>query len=362
MAPSPRCAFLLLLLLSLNALLPAPAAAQAPRGVTERAAALVSRWLEAQNRGDFAAYQALYADGFVGIRRSGAQVRQMDREAWLKDRGRMFQRPMIVQAADLTVYHKDGVILVRFVQTFSSGQYHDRGPKLLRLSPAPDAGPDGLRIVREEMISSEKLPAPPPPAAAGPRPRYDCVAADPGQDPGARAEFIAECEQQCAQDPRACAAVGRLFEEPPGRSAPPDLQRALRAYERGCKRGERPSTCELAARLLLQRGDPADAERGLSLLGCAEQGCQDDLYYELLIATKKQANVRRALAHYEERCDAGNSDPTLLDGTQACYAAADIHEEGSAGKARPDKAERLRRRAARLRRENEKVWEKCPEC
>src|SRR5438105_2725239 len=56
----------------------------------KEALALVERWQAAQNKGDFAAYQALYATAFRGVRRSGARVSEFDRAGWLADRERMF--------------------------------------------------------------------------------------------------------------------------------------------------------------------------------------------------------------------------------------------------------------------------------
>lgn len=336
----------------------APAPAPPPGPLATQAAGFLMRWLEAQNRGDFAAYQALYADGFIGVRRSGAQVRQLDRPGWFKDRARMFQRPMVVQAADATLTHRQGHLVLQFRQSFSSGTYHDRGPKVLHLGPSPG----GLLILREELLSSEKLAEAEPKAAAPPSVRYVCVGSISGDDPAVQDAVIAECEPQCERDPVICAFVGHMVKGARGSRRPPDLPRALRLYEQGCKRGDMPHICEAAASILLQGGGPDDAERGLALLDCAKRRCEGEPYRSLLVATGKPENIRRALTLYEERCDAGNSDPTLLDGTEACEAAADIYEEGSLGKPQRGKAERLRRRAKHLRRQNEKVWEACPEC
>jgi len=119
-------------------------------GATARAQgdprALVDAWLAAQNQGDFAAYQALYAPQFVGIRRSGAKVVELDRAGWLKDRERMFKKPMVVKAKDLRVDD----LRVQFVQTWQSGTYKDTGRKQLMLVKV---GSD-LRIAREELLES----------------------------------------------------------------------------------------------------------------------------------------------------------------------------------------------------------------
>src|SRR5262249_27020631 len=52
--------------------------------------ALVDAWLAAQNRGDFAAYEKLYAQKFTGVRRSGTRTVSLDRAGWMRDRKRMF--------------------------------------------------------------------------------------------------------------------------------------------------------------------------------------------------------------------------------------------------------------------------------
>ena len=54
------------------ALLVGGGAARADAGADARA--VVQRWLEAQNQGDFAAYEKLYAPRFTGVRRSGPRV------------------------------------------------------------------------------------------------------------------------------------------------------------------------------------------------------------------------------------------------------------------------------------------------
>src|SRR3954452_8030704 len=75
---------------------PAPSLEQRARDVLER-------WVQAQNRGDFAAYQALYAPGFSGVRRSGDKAVELDRAGWMRDRARMFKKKMRVRVDDLGV-------------------------------------------------------------------------------------------------------------------------------------------------------------------------------------------------------------------------------------------------------------------
>jgi ketosteroid isomerase-like protein len=132
----------------------APAArADTAAGDSADARALIARWVEAQNQGDFAAYQSLYARTFTGVRRSGGRTVNLDREGWMRDRKRMFGKPMKVTVGDLQLSPAGAT----FTQTFESGRYQDSGKK--QLAFAREEG--GLRIAREEMLES-KLAAPPP--------------------------------------------------------------------------------------------------------------------------------------------------------------------------------------------------------
>jgi hypothetical protein len=134
-----------------------PPSVGAPSGVSEaEARALVAAWLDAQNRGDFSAYQALYAARFEGIKRVGERASRFDRAGWLKDRERMFQAPrsggaLHVELAELSLQTALSTARARFVQSFSKGTFSDRGPKELLLVREDDQ----LRIAREELLSSE---------------------------------------------------------------------------------------------------------------------------------------------------------------------------------------------------------------
>jgi ketosteroid isomerase-like protein len=112
--------------------------------------ALVTAWLEAQNRGDFASYGALYAARMTGVKRVGPRTRTFDRARWLADRKRMFRRPMVVTAQDIEVRGGAAVATVELVQTFRQGRFEDRGPKRLIVVREGDA----LRIASEEMLQS----------------------------------------------------------------------------------------------------------------------------------------------------------------------------------------------------------------
>src|SRR3954463_13399613 len=139
--------------LCLLAALAACTAARADTGagdLTPEARTLVDAWLAAQNKGDFAAYEELYAQKFTGVRRSGARMVSLDRAGWMSDRKRMFAKPMKVSASDLKVAGTPASARVTFAQEWESGTYHDRGPKQLVI--VREAG--GARIAREEMMAS----------------------------------------------------------------------------------------------------------------------------------------------------------------------------------------------------------------
>jgi hypothetical protein len=115
---------------------------------------LVKRWLDAQNRGSFADYQACYAKVFAGIRRTGTQTKEMDRDAWMADRQAMFARPMTVELRFAVASHDSGGVEVRGTQIWASGKYKDRALKLLHL--VQEGGQ--WRIDREELLESEVIP------------------------------------------------------------------------------------------------------------------------------------------------------------------------------------------------------------
>lgn len=112
--------------------------------------ALLDAWLEAQNTGNFAAYQSLYAPSFTGVRRSGPRSASFDRAGWMADRQRMFRKPMTVSAEKVRVIADAASARVIFVQRWASGGYSDVGSKELVLR----RGPGGFRIAREELFGS----------------------------------------------------------------------------------------------------------------------------------------------------------------------------------------------------------------
>lgn len=126
---------------------PAPLAPLTEKAATE----LLTTWRESQNKGDFATYSTLYGTEFKGVRRSGKREVALDKAGWLKERQRMFARPMFVETADIEVALQNGTAQVAFTQRWESGRYADVGPKTLTLV----ATAEGPRIVDEAMQSSQ---------------------------------------------------------------------------------------------------------------------------------------------------------------------------------------------------------------
>lgn len=133
-----------------------PAPHAAPTGRAEsfepEARALLEAWENAQNEAALPRYEALYAERFTGVRRSGPRVRNFDRAGWLKDRARMFESPMKVSFTQHSAVMAGDKLLVVGEQTFAQGSYEDRGQKRFVLVREGGA----VRIEREEMLTSEQ--------------------------------------------------------------------------------------------------------------------------------------------------------------------------------------------------------------
>jgi hypothetical protein len=129
---------------------PSVAARPIPAIRESQVQAVLDKWLIAQKTGDFAAYSALYAERFQGIKRVGSRTHRFDRKGWLKDRGSMFERPMKVEISDITMQTTCCLASVRFVQHWSSATFQDQGTKELLMVPSHT----GLQITSEEMLFS----------------------------------------------------------------------------------------------------------------------------------------------------------------------------------------------------------------
>ncbi len=132
----------------------APAAGRTPRagaGISEAdARALLDRWLAAQNGGDFAAYERLYATRFEGVKRVGNRAYRFDRDAWLADRRRMFQSPMRVEFTGVEISAAGRYAIARFEQHWSAERFSDRGLKSMTFVNEGST----LRIADEQMLTS----------------------------------------------------------------------------------------------------------------------------------------------------------------------------------------------------------------
>lgn len=144
--------------------------------------ALFQRWLDSQNDGDFEAYATTFAREFTGVRRSGPKKSNFDLRGWVKDRQRMFKKPMKVAANDLHIDVQPTYAQITFTQTWASGTYKDTGPKQLVAIPIGGS----WQIAREDMISSDH------------RPSYAC---DPGEEEcTGDAEFYANIDWDAYSD------------------------------------------------------------------------------------------------------------------------------------------------------------------
>lgn len=122
----------------------------------ESANKVLDHWLRTQNEGNFSAYSKLYAQKFVGVKRAGPRVTRYDHDGWLKDRGRLFDKPMQVTAAQIDIAVFGTTAEIQFSQKWKSGSYEDVGSKRLLLVWNDDA----FEIAREEMLESEVVGSP----------------------------------------------------------------------------------------------------------------------------------------------------------------------------------------------------------
>jgi hypothetical protein len=117
---------------------------------------VLDAWVRAQNEGDFARYQSLYAARFSGVKRAGPRARAFDRAQWLVDRRAMFAAAQRVSVRDVSLDLGANTALVRFTQDYAAGEFHDVGTKHLALVAEGPA----IRIAREEMLASVMVAAP----------------------------------------------------------------------------------------------------------------------------------------------------------------------------------------------------------
>jgi len=117
----------------------------------------LSHWIAVQNGHDFGRYSRLYAPDFIGVKRaSSGRKTEYRRAAWLADRRPMMDKSkhLHLSAENVRIHVEEGAAIVTFDQYFSTRNYADWGPKVLRLRPVRG----DLYIVHEEMLTSYKLP------------------------------------------------------------------------------------------------------------------------------------------------------------------------------------------------------------
>jgi hypothetical protein len=131
------------------AALPASAAETKPAADVET---FLATWVKAQNQGRFEDYRVLYARKFQGIKRSGPRIRRFGLDAWLRDREKMFKKPMTVQTSDVKITVAGNTAMLRFMQAWESKSYKDRGPKQMVLTAEGGA----WRIAQEAMLASSQ--------------------------------------------------------------------------------------------------------------------------------------------------------------------------------------------------------------
>lgn len=114
----------------------------------------LNEWLTSQNTGSYSNYAAMYSNSFIGIKRSGSSTTNLNHDAWLKDRKKMFKKMMVVAAKNLEIKLSETKASVKFEQKWESGTIKDKGDKLLNLTLENGK----LIITREEMMFSKIVP------------------------------------------------------------------------------------------------------------------------------------------------------------------------------------------------------------
>ena len=134
---------------------PAEAAVAKAPSDKEAVTSTLEAWCKAQTDGDFEAYSVLYTEGFEGVKKAKKKkAKTYDLKGWLKDRGRMFKKPLHVDCKNpkVTVAEGGETASVTFEQYWRSPTYADQGDKRLDLKKTAD----GWRLVGEQMLTSEK--------------------------------------------------------------------------------------------------------------------------------------------------------------------------------------------------------------
>jgi hypothetical protein len=114
---------------------------------------VVEQWRRAQDDGDMALYSSLYAADFVGIKRAGDRISNMNRDEWLQDRRSMALKTPRVEVSDLQFRRANGAVVAEFRQKWATQNFADEGQKALTLQKQGAS----WKIVREAMLTSSVL-------------------------------------------------------------------------------------------------------------------------------------------------------------------------------------------------------------
>jgi hypothetical protein len=128
-----------------------PVVAAAPVPPAKR---VFDEWLRAQLYGDFAAYQALYADSFQAVVPSGRRARTVKRAAWMSEHKRKFGKPMTVDVSDTRLWPVGDGFEARFHETWESGTYHEETDKVMTFAQV-----DGAWRITKEEVSAKQVDA-----------------------------------------------------------------------------------------------------------------------------------------------------------------------------------------------------------
>jgi hypothetical protein len=305
------------------------------------ARALLDRWLTAQNQGNFEDYEKLYAPTFAGVRTSGTRRVTLDRDGWLADRRRMFQKKMSVTATDVRITTSKTSVSIEFTQAWSSGRYADTGPKAMVLV----RGPNGLRIGREELLSSKvetgaRLASSEDTSAhrdGGAHPDVGAVASKGATK--ALCATAAECREKGYD--LFYGRIGCLI-----RAKAQDPKGARPYYEAACDMGDAFSCTEIGVMLLM---DSPTVESRRSAIVAFQKACDLGRLYSCMFVVQEYESGKGAFekdppkaAELSKRlCDSG------LD--VGCRSLAGYYDTGFGVNTAPQKAAALRKRAGRLK-------------
>ncbi len=127
-----------------------------PPPTMESIQSLMNRWENAQDTGNFTAYESCYEYSFKGVlRTTSGQVKVYGFNEWMRDRRRMINQTggVEIDVRNMHVRIDGDTATVEFDQYYRSGSYSDWGPKVIKIK----SNPDGEKIIYEELKASYSL-------------------------------------------------------------------------------------------------------------------------------------------------------------------------------------------------------------